>query len=71
MKALRAIVVAIAVLLVSGLMAAPAGAAVSFDFFYSNLGPHGQWMVSAQYGRVWQPAAYRPGWNPYYDGHWV
>lgn len=71
MKAFRAIVVAIAVLLVSGLAAAPAGAAVSFSFFYSNLSPHGQWLVSAQYGRVWQPAVYRPGWNPYYDGHWV
>ena len=19
---------------------------------------------------MWQPAAYQPGWNPYYDGHW-
>src|SRR5262245_19633011 len=43
----------------------------SFDFFYSNLGPHGQWIVSGSYGRVWQPAVYRVGWNPYYDGHWV
>jgi hypothetical protein len=45
--------------------------AVSFDFFYSDLAPHGSWLVSAQYGRVWQPAVYAPGWNPYYDGHWV
>jgi hypothetical protein len=43
---------------------------VSFGFFYSNLEPHGSWLVSAQYGRVWQPAAYTRGWNPYYDGHW-
>jgi hypothetical protein len=44
---------------------------VSFGFVYSNLQPHGSWLVSAQYGRVWQPREYRPGWNPYYDGHWV
>src|SRR5262245_27140209 len=43
----------------------------SFDFFYSNLSPHGEWAVSGSYGRVWQPAEYRVGWNPYYDGHWV
>lgn len=43
----------------------------SFDFFYSNLSPHGDWVVSGSYGRVWQPAVYRAGWNPYYDGHWV
>jgi hypothetical protein len=44
---------------------------VSFSFFYSNLSPHGTWLVSAQYGRVWQPGVYRAGWNPYYDGRWV
>src|SRR5262245_32087440 len=43
----------------------------SFDFFYSNLSPHGAWAISGSYGRVWQPAVYRAGWNPYYDGHWV
>ena len=53
------------------LCASPAVASVSFDFFYSNLSPHGNWMVSGSYGRVWQPTVYRPGWNPYYDGHWV
>jgi hypothetical protein len=46
-------------------------AAVSFDLFYSNLSPHGSWLVSAQFGHVWQPRAYAAGWNPYYDGHWV
>jgi hypothetical protein len=43
---------------------------VSFEGFYSNLSPHGTWMVSAEFGRVWQPRVYRPDWNPYYDGHW-
>jgi len=44
---------------------------ISFDFFYSDLSPHGRWLVSGSYGRVWQPADYRAGWNPYSDGHWV
>ena len=51
--------------------ATPASASVSFDFFYSNLSHDGHWIVSASYGRVWQPAFYRAGWHPYYDGHWV
>lgn len=44
---------------------------VSFGLFHSNLSPHGGWLVSASYGRVWQPRIYRPGWNPYFDGHWA
>jgi hypothetical protein len=44
---------------------------VSFDLFYSNLRHDGHWMVTASFGRVWQPAVYRPGWNPYYDGQWI
>jgi hypothetical protein len=71
MKAVRASVLAIAILLVVSLTASPANAAVSFSFFYSNLSPHGTWLVSGQYGRVWQPGVYSAGWNPYYDGHWV
>ena len=59
-------------LIVSPMAAPPARAAVdvSFDFFYNDLSPHGSWLVSGSYGRVWQPQVYRPGWNPYYDGHW-
>jgi Family of unknown function (DUF6600) len=71
MKAIRASVLAIVILLVAGVTASSAHAAVSFSFFYSNLSPHGTWLVSGQYGRVWQPGVYRAGWNPYYDGHWV
>jgi len=62
----------IALTLVAGAaLATPASAGVSFSFFYSNLNHDGQWLASASYGRVWQPALYQPGWNPYYDGHWV
>ena len=50
---------------------AEASTNVSFGFFYSNLSPHGSWLVSAEYGRVWQPYEYDRDWNPYYDGRWV
>src|SRR5258705_9572111 len=62
-------------LLVAGCVSIPAPSradvGISFDFFYSDLSPHGRWLVSGSYGRVWQPADYRAGWNPYSDGHWV
>ncbi len=62
----------IALTLVAGAASAtPASAGVSFNLFYSNLSHDGDWHVSASYGRVWQPTLYQPGWNPYYDGHWV
>ena len=72
MKTARTIVVLLAAILLGFATSPPAKADVdvSFGFFYSNLEPHGSWLVSAEYGRVWQPAVYRPGWNPYYDGHW-
>jgi hypothetical protein len=50
---------------------AEASVNVSFGFFYSNLSPHGSWLVSAEYGRVWQPYEYDRDWNPYYDGRWA
>ncbi len=68
--AIRAAIV-VAMLAVAFSQPARADVGLSFGFFYSNLSPHGSWLVSAQYGRVWQPGVYRPGWSPYYDGHWV
>jgi len=62
---------ATAALLLAGAFAQPVRAEVSFDLAYSNLNDHGSWLVSAQYGRVWQPREYNREWNPYYDGHWV
>src|SRR5262245_13067152 len=71
MKPLRILTLAVALAVVAGVAASrPAAASVSFGFFYSNLAPHGSWVVSGSYGRVWQPAVYHAGWNPYYDGHW-
>jgi hypothetical protein len=61
----------IALSIMAGEFILPAKAELSFSFFYSNLSQHGSWLVSAQNGRVWQPGVYAPGWNPYYDGHWV
>ena len=71
MKRMKAAAGVIVLLLAAGVWPAPARAEVSFDFFYSNLSPHGSWLVSARYGRVWQPGVYSRDWNPYYDGHWV
>ncbi len=70
-KLTRSVILSGVLLLLAGGLATPASAGVSLGFFYSNLGPYGTWAVSANYGRVWRPAIYRPGWNPYYDGHWV
>jgi hypothetical protein len=71
LKNIKAVILAIAAVLVAGALARPARADVSFDFAYSNLSNHGTWLVSAQYGHVWQPSVYNQDWNPYYDGHWV
>jgi len=46
-----------------------ASASVTFDTFYSNLSPYGQWVDVPSYGRVWRPHA-AAGWRPYYYGHW-
>jgi hypothetical protein len=71
MKRLLCFIVALA--LVAGSYVPPASADVDigFSFFHSNLSPHGNWFVSANYGRVWQPRIYTAGWNPYHDGRWV
>jgi hypothetical protein len=42
---------------------------VTFDTFYSDLAPYGQWVDVPAYGRVWRPQV-AAGWRPYYYGHW-
>ena len=43
-----------------------------YQMFYEGLAPYGQWMETAEYGYVWQPAAPpSPGWRPYTQGRWV
>ena len=47
----------------------PAG--VSFQVFYDELMPYGDWVKDARYGYVWLPAVY-DDFHPYgTNGHWV
>jgi hypothetical protein len=71
MRHAKVAVLMIALSILAGEFPPPARADLSFSFFYSSLSPHGSWLVSAQNGRVWRPGVFSPGWNPYYDGHWV
>jgi hypothetical protein len=68
---MRTAILGVAAVLLAGVLAQPAHAEVSFDVAYTNLSEHGTWLVSAQFGHVWQPREYTRDWNPYYDGHWV
>lgn len=34
------------------------------------MGQYGNWVTSAQFGRVWQPYSAQ-GWRPYLYGHWM
>ena len=44
---------------------------ISYNDFYENLAPFGQWINDPQYGYVWSPNA-GDDFRPYYtNGHWV
>ena len=44
---------------------------VTYDDFYQNLAPYGQWIEDPQYGYVWSPNV-EGDFRPYYtSGHWV
>ncbi len=44
---------------------------VSFDVFYNELAPHGNWVHNNRYGQVWVPNV-RRGFRPYVtQGHWI
>lgn len=44
---------------------------VSYDDFYQNLAPYGQWIEDPQYGYVWSPNE-DGSFRPYYtNGHWA
>jgi hypothetical protein len=38
--------------------------------YYRELGSHGSWVYSSDYGYVWYPADVAPSWRPYRYGHW-
>lgn len=46
-------------------------AAVSVDFFYTSLEPHGGWIETSDYGYVWQPSEVAEDWRPYTVGSWA
>ena len=71
MRKLRTALVLAASVVLTIALAQPSRADLSFDVAYSSLSDHGSWVVSAQYGHVWQPREYNRQWSPYYDGHWV
>src|SRR2546430_9345200 len=48
-----------------------ANARVSFDFFYENLEPYGEWIEVADYGYCWRPTGVDADWAPYTDGYWA
>lgn len=47
------------------------GGQVSFGFFYSSLGPHGEWIEAEPGFYVWRPLHVSYGWRPYLHGRWV
>ncbi|CAN5502627.1 hypothetical protein BH23BAC1_BH23BAC1_30460 [soil metagenome] len=50
---------------------AQARTSITFQTFYDELSPYGQWVNNPQYGYVWLPNA-GPGFQPYAtNGHWV
>lgn len=40
-------------------------------FFYDELSPYGDWILTRDHGWAWFPRDVRPGWRPYRDGRWV
>lgn len=47
------------------------GVSITFQTFYDELSPYGQWIDDPQYGYIWAPNVDR-GFRPYYtNGYWV
>jgi hypothetical protein len=40
------------------------------DYNIDDLNSYGNWIVVANYGKVWQPSVVAD-WQPFYNGHWV
>jgi hypothetical protein len=52
-------------------VAAQTGFAFSFDYFYDQLSPYGQWSYHPRWGDVWRPTRVGADFRPYYRGYWV
>lgn len=69
-------IVALFLLLFAATVTAPQkasaqGISISFQVFYDDLSPYGDWVFNPQYGYVWRPDI-APGFFPYAtDGDWV
>jgi len=51
---------------------AQVGVSVSFQTFYDDLSPYGEWVDAPEYGYVWVPSNVGSDFRPYYSrGHWV
>ncbi len=69
----RSILAAIALLVIAAAnpVKAQPGMSVSFQLFYDQLAPHGEWIDDPEYGYIWIPNA-GPDFQPYAtNGHWV
>lgn len=61
------------VLCIFAALASPARADVelSFDYYYDQLSPMGEWAEVDGYGYVWHPNDVGEDWAPYTDGYWT
>jgi hypothetical protein len=48
-----------------------ARAEISFEFFFDNLSPYGEWIEVDGYGTCWVPSGMDENWAPYTDGYWT
>jgi len=54
-----------------GVSLSPTGASISFDFFFSSLGPYGEWVAVDNSVYAWRPVNVGGTWRPYYNGRWA
>lgn len=48
------------------------GSQITFQNFYDELSPFGEWIDTREYGFVWRPFGIDAGWRPYlHNGRWV
>lgn len=58
----------------SAAVAGPPTESPTYNYFYDNLAPYGNWVQDTSFGWCWQPtvAVVNPGWRPYCDnGRWL
>ena len=50
----------------------PLGSNITFQTFYNELSPFGEWISTPEYGYVWRPYGIDAAWRPYLNnGRWV